>query len=144
VDVSTDPEASAREAGLRYVADEQPGIRRERRGKGFSYRDPKGALVRDPETLKRIKSLAIPPAWQEVWICPLPSGHLQATGRDAKGRKQYRYHPKWREVRDEVKYSRMVAFGEALPKIRKRVNKDLRTLPEISCEISGVVVCCRA
>jgi DNA topoisomerase I len=122
----TDPEVSAREAGLRYVSDERPGIRRERRGKGFSYRDARGGLVRDERTLARIKSLAIPPAWQEVWICPSPSGHLQATGRDAKGRKQYRYHPRWREVRDEVKYSRMVAFGEALPTIRKRVDEDLR------------------
>src|SRR6266536_1416943 len=112
------PTESAREAGLRYVSDERSGIRRRRRGPGFSYVDSQGESVRDPETLARIRSLAIPPAWTGVWICPSPRGHLQATGRDARGRKQYRYHPQWREARDETKYERMIAFGEALPRIR--------------------------
>ncbi|MGI8858297.1 MAG: DNA topoisomerase IB [Thermomicrobiales bacterium] len=122
----TDPVASARVARLRYVSDTSPGIRRKRAGKGFSYRRPDGALVHDAETLRRIRSLAIPPAWTEVWICTIPNGHLQATGRDAKGRKQYRYHPRWREARDETKYTRSVAFGEALPHIRARVQRDLK------------------
>jgi DNA topoisomerase I len=120
-----DPEASAKAAGLRYVSDERPGIRRRRMGRGFTYLSVDGRLMRDPEVLRRIKSLGIPPAWTEVWICPFPHGHLQATGYDAKGRKQYRYHPRWREVRDETKYGRMVAFGEALPLIRKQVEHDL-------------------
>jgi DNA topoisomerase I len=120
-----DPEASAKAAGLRYVSDERPGIRRRRTGKGFTYLGKDGRPMRDPEVLQRIKSLGIPPAWTEVWICPLPHGHLQATGYDAKGRKQYRYHPRWREVRDETKYGRMVAFGEALPLIRKQIEHDL-------------------
>jgi DNA topoisomerase-1 len=121
----TDPVASAHAAKLRYVSDTRPGIRRTRAGKGFSYRAPDGTLIHDTETLRRIRSLAIPPAWTDVWICANPNGHIQATGRDAKGRKQYRYHPRWREVRDESKYTRLIAFGEALPRIRKRVNADL-------------------
>ncbi|MDQ6604809.1 MAG: DNA topoisomerase IB [Chloroflexota bacterium] len=120
-----DPVGSARAAGLRYVSDAKPGIARKRAGKGFSYRTPDGTLIRDAETLRRIRSLAIPPAWTDVWICPIANGHIQATGRDAKGRKQYRYHPLWHEVRDETKYTRMIAFGEALPRIRARVNADL-------------------
>ena len=120
-----DPEASAKAAGLRYVSDERPGIRRQRAGRGFTYLGVDGRSIRDPAVLHRLKSLGIPPAWTEVWICPLPHGHLQATGRDAKGRKQYRYHPRWRVVRDETKYGRMVAFGEALPLIRKQVEHDL-------------------
>ncbi|MHB8645508.1 MAG: DNA topoisomerase IB [Thermomicrobiales bacterium] len=121
----TDPVVSARAAGLRHVSDARPGIRRKRAGKGFSYRAPDGTLIRDTGTLRRIRSLAIPPAWTEVWICATPQGHIQATGRDAKGRKQYRYHPRWRDVRDETKYLRMIAFGEALPRIRERVHADL-------------------
>jgi DNA topoisomerase I len=113
-------------ARLRYVSDTTPGIRRKRAGTGFSYRRPDGTLVHDAETLRRIRALAIPPAWTDVWICTLPNGHLQATGRDAKGRKQYRYHPRWRAVRDETKYTRLIAFGEALPRIRARVEKDLK------------------
>jgi DNA topoisomerase-1 len=120
-----EPSQSARAAGLRYVSDDRPGIRRKRAGKGFSYIGPDGAPIRDEETLRRIKSLAIPPAWQDVWICPHPNGHLQATGRDAKGRKQYRYHPRWRATRDETKYERMIAFGRALPHIRERVEHDM-------------------
>lgn len=118
--------AAARHAGLRYVSDDQPGLTRERAGKGFSFRGPDGKLVRDTPTLARIKRLAIPPAWTEVWICPLANGHIQATGRDARGRKQYRYHSDWRAVRDENKYERVLAFGRALPKIRQRIARDLR------------------
>ncbi|HWC58192.1 MAG TPA: DNA topoisomerase IB [Verrucomicrobiae bacterium] len=120
-----DPVRSARAVGLRHVSDEAPGITRERSGKNFRYRDPGGKLVRDTETLRRIKSLAIPPAWTEVWICANPNGHLQATGRDDRRRKQFRYHPRWREIRDETKYARMMAFARALPKIRRRVRKDM-------------------
>jgi DNA topoisomerase I len=120
-----DPVEAAKAAGLRYVSDTMPGIRRKRAGKGFSYVGPDGTPIRDPEHLRRIRALVIPPAWTDVWICPSPRGHIQATGRDAKGRKQYRYHPRWREVRDETKYGRMIAFGEALPGIRRRVDADL-------------------
>jgi DNA topoisomerase I len=120
-----DPVAAARAAGLRHVNPNRPGITRRRAGKGFVYLDPSGATVRDPETLARIRSLAIPPAWTSVWICPDPRGHIQATGRDARGRKQYRYHPRWREARDATKYDRMIAFGLALPVIRDRTERDL-------------------
>jgi DNA topoisomerase-1 len=116
---------SAIEAGLRYVSDDMPAIRREKSGREIRYRYPTGDIVQEPEVLNRIKSLAIPPAWRDVWICPDPAGHLQATGRDDRKRKQHRYHPRWREIRDENKYGRMVAFGKALPKIRKRVFRDL-------------------
>ena len=122
---AVDPVKAARVAKLSYVSDEEPGIRRRRAGKSFSYRDPEGRVIHDEETLKRIKSLAIPPAWTDVWICPDPNGHIQATGRDARGRKQYRYHPRWREVRDEAKYGRMLVFGRVLPQIRARVEADL-------------------
>ena len=124
-EVITDPVESAKAAGLRYVSDSKPGILRKRHGKGFRYIDSNGSAIRDRETLARIRSLVIPPAWTGVWICPNPNGHLQATGRDAKGRKQSRYHPRWREVRDETKYSRLKVFGEALPVIRQRVERDL-------------------
>jgi DNA topoisomerase-1 len=120
-----DPAQSAREAGLRYVSDSKPGIRRLGSAKSFRYSTPDGKALRDKETLARIKSLVIPPAWTDVWICPLANGHLQATGRDARGRKQSRYHPKWREVRDENKYERMTHFAAALPVIRARVKDDL-------------------
>ncbi len=113
-------------AGLRYVTDAVPGIRRKRAGKSFTYLTADGPTVRDRDTLRRIRSLVIPPAWTDVWICPMPNGHLQATGRDMRGRKQYRYHPKWRVARDETKYGRMIAFGRALPAIRKRTGDDLR------------------
>ncbi|HEU4753992.1 MAG TPA: DNA topoisomerase IB [Armatimonadota bacterium] len=116
---------SARAAGLRYVSDEMPGIRREPKGEGFRYVRPDGTSVEDEKTLERIHSLAIPPAWTDVWICPRANGHIQATGRDAKGRKQYRYHPRWQEVRDETKYDRMLAFSQALPGIRARIREDL-------------------
>jgi DNA topoisomerase-1 len=122
---TADPVEAAKAAGLRYVSDTTPGIRRRRAGKRFSYLGPDGTPIRDPEQLRRIKGLAIPPAWTDVWICPSPRGHIQASGRDAKGRKQYRYHPRWRQVRDETKYERMMTFGQALPEIRRRVDKDL-------------------
>lgn len=125
VEALQDPVVSARVVGLRHVSDQQPGIRRERSGTGFRYRDAEGRIVSDKETQARIKSLAIPPAWTDVWICPGPNGHLQATGRDDRRRKQFRYHPRWREIRDETKYARMIAFARALPKIRHRVKKDM-------------------
>jgi len=123
--VFVDPLESAKAAGLRYVTDDEPGIRRQKRGKGFTFLDPQGKTVKDEKTLERIRKLAIPPAWTDVWICPRPNGHLQATGRDARGRKQYRYHANWREVRDETKFGRMIAFGESLPKIRERIERDM-------------------
>lgn len=112
-------------APLVYVSDAMPGIRRLRRGKSFAYRLPDGGWLRDRHELQRIRSLAIPPAYDEVWICPLSHGHLQATGRDARGRKQYRYHPEWRRSRDADKFARMCEFGRALPRIRARVQRDL-------------------
>lgn len=116
---------AARDAGLRYVSDQSPGITRVRAGRSFRYRDAAKRPVDNEHVLARIKSLAIPPAWTDVWICASPNGHIQATGRDARGRKQYRYHPRWREVRDATKYERVVAFADALPKIRRRVTRDL-------------------
>ncbi len=120
-----DPLASAKAAHLRYVAGEAPGISRKRRGKSFYYVGPDSKRIRDKATLERIESLVIPPAWENVWICPFENGHIQAIGRDARGRKQYRYHPRYREVRDEAKFDHMLAFGAALPKIRAQVNRDL-------------------
>jgi DNA topoisomerase-1 len=120
-----DPLAAAEAAHLRYVNDAQPGIRRLRAGRGFRYLGVDGAPVREIATLRRIRALAIPPAWRDVWICPLAHGHLQAVGRDARRRKQYRYHPRWRAVRDETKYARLVEFARALPRIRTRVQTDL-------------------
>jgi DNA topoisomerase I len=123
--VAVDPSESAAEAGLRYVSDSMPGIRRRRAGKGFTYLDSNGRRIADRATLARIRSLAVPPAYSDVWISPHPNGHIQATGRDARGRKQYRYHPRWREIRDETKFGRMLAFSAALPRIRQRVEQDL-------------------
>lgn len=117
--------APALPRGLRYCDPMDSGIRRRVSGAGFNYVDSEGATVRDPETLARIKALAIPPAWTEVWICPHPRGHIQAIGRDAKGRRQYRYHARWRETRDASKYERMIQFGETLPKLRAQVEADL-------------------
>ncbi len=121
----TDAIAAAQAARLRYVGDWHPGLRRRRSRKTFVYVGVNGKPLRDREQVRRIKALAIPPAWSEVWICPWADGHLQATGRDARGRKQYRYHSHWREVRDENKYQRMIAFGQVLPRIRTQVEKDL-------------------
>src|SRR6184192_4920119 len=125
-DVASDGVAAAQLAGLRYASDEQLGLRRRRKGRGFTYVDRDGVPIRDAGELRRIRRLAIPPAWTDVWISPSPLGHIQATGRDGRGRKQYRYHERWREVRDENKYDRMVVFGKALPKIRRRVDRDLK------------------
>jgi DNA topoisomerase-1 len=119
------PAGAARAGGLRYVTDVRPGISRRRAGRGFTYEDSQGRRVTDRDELARIRALAVPPAWVDVWICPDPLGHIQATGRDARGRKQYRYHPEWRVLRDETKYERIVAFGEALPSIRERTERDL-------------------
>ena len=121
----SDPVASAKAAGLRYVGDDMPGITRVLRGKDFAYIAPDGREIEDERELARIKALAVPPAYTNVWICPIPNGHIQATARDARGRKQYRYHKRWREKRDETKYGRMIAFAEALPRIRKRIEADL-------------------
>jgi DNA topoisomerase-1 len=112
--------------GLRYTSDSQPGFSRVLRGKHFVYRDTRGRRITDPRVIQRIRKLAIPPAYRDVWICPHADGHLQATGRDARGRKQYRYHPHWRVLRDATKFDRMLEFGRALPRIRRRVAKDLR------------------
>src|SRR6185312_17232928 len=117
--------SAAKVAGLRYVSDRQPGITRKGAAGRFSYRNAKGKVIKDAAELARIKALAVPPAWTDVWICPLESGHLQATGRDARRRKQYRYHPRWRRTREETKYERMLDFGQALPAIRRRVEADL-------------------
>lgn len=123
--VDSDPDDVAKDAGLRYVHDSMPGIHRERAGKGFRYVGEDGQPVEDDSALARISALVIPPAWTDVWIAPTSRGHIQATGRDEKGRKQYRYHPRWREVRDEAKYSRMIAFAEVLPSLRGQVETDL-------------------
>src|SRR5438270_4070146 len=120
-----DPAEAAAAAGLLYISDDRPGIRRRRSGRGFSYLSPEGEPIRQPQRLKWIRSLAVPPAWTDVWISPTPRGHLQATGRDARGRKQYRYHPLWREARDETKFERLIEFGRCLPKLRRRVSHDL-------------------
>src|SRR5580704_9366760 len=120
------PAEAARAARLHYVVDSAPGLTRRRAGTGFAYRDARGRAIRDPEILARIKALAVPPAWTAVWICADPRGHLQATGRDERGRKQYRYHPRWRAIRDETKYDRAAAFGQALPLIRARTDEHLR------------------
>jgi DNA topoisomerase-1 len=128
-----DPVKAAEVVALTYVSDETPGIRRRKAGTGFTYVGASGKVVRDEQTLRRIKSLVVPPAWTEVWICPSPDGHLQATGYDARGRKQYRYHPRFREVREQTKYSRMIPFAQTLPRIRRRVEKDMR-LPGLARE----------
>jgi DNA topoisomerase-1 len=126
-----DPRDAAETAGLLYVSDEEPGIRRRKSGKGFTYTRPDGKKVEDGSTLERIKSLAIPPAYTDVWICAKANGHIQATGRDAKGRKQYRYHPAFREVRESTKYEHMLEFAKGLPAIRKTIDEhmSLRGLP---------------
>ena len=117
---------AASEAGLRYVSDSTPGLRREQQGDGFVYRKADGTAIDDEATLLRIRALAIPPAWTDVWICPQPRGHLQASGRDARGRKQYRYHAQWSAVRGHGKFDRVIAFGEALPRLRRRLQRDLK------------------
>ncbi|MFT8242509.1 DNA topoisomerase IB [Roseomonas sp. BN140053] len=126
VQTIVDPRDAALSAGLRYVSDEAPGISRRKSGSGFSYRGPDGKPIKDKAVLERIWSLAIPPAYKDVWICQHANGHIQATGRDDKGRKQYRYHPRWREVRDASKYEHVMEFAEALPAIRARVEADMK------------------
>lgn len=126
IKAALDPEVAAKLARLRHVSDDRPGITRHPARHGFDYRTPDGELVRDLDTLKRIRSLVIPPAWTNVWISPDPNGHLQAVGRDARGRKQYRYHPRWRQVRDEAKYHKLLDFARVLPKLRARVEDDLK------------------
>ena len=121
----TAPVESAKRVGLRYVSDKQPGLRRVKVGTGFRYVNSTGKAVRETRTLQRIRSLAIPPAWTDVWICASDKGHLQATGRDARGRKQHRYHPLWREVRDATKYDRMIEFAEVLPGSRRRIAREM-------------------
>jgi len=128
-----DPAKSAKVVGLRYVSDTTPGIQRQRMGDEFYYISVDNKQISDEAELSRIKALVIPPAWTDVWICPLPHGHLQATGRDAKGRKQYRYHTDWKKVRSQTKFNRLIAFGEALPKIRQRTQADL-ALPGLPCQ----------
>ena len=124
--VEADSAEAAEEAGLQYVNDERTGYSRRAKGKDFEYLDTEGKTIRDEQRLVRIKRLAIPPAWTEVWICPSANGHIQATGRDARSRKQYRYHERWREVRDENKFDRLAGFAKALPNIRRRVARDLK------------------
>jgi DNA topoisomerase I len=129
--LSDDPTRMARRAGLLYVSDSMPGIERRRVGKAFRYLSPRRHTVRDARTLQRISALAVPPAYRDVWICGTPRGHLQATGRDARGRKQYRYHEAWRAVREGAKFARMAAFVAALPALRRRLQRDL-ALPGLS------------
>lgn len=124
--ISDELVAAAEEAGLQYVSDHRPGYTRRAKGKHFDYFDTDGKSIRDDQRRLRIKRLAIPPAWTDVWICPSPNGHIQATGRDARGRKQYRYHERWREVRDENKFDRLAQFAKALPNIRRRIAQDLK------------------
>src|SRR5213075_1294848 len=132
IEIAPDPVEVAEEAGLRYVSDESPGYTRKAKGDDFEYFDTEGKKIRDEKRLLRIKRIVIPPAWTDVWICPSPDGHIQATGRDARGRKQYRYHPRFREVRDAAKYDRLALFGAGLPDLRARVYDDLgrRGLPQ--------------
>jgi DNA topoisomerase-1 len=139
-DVTEASVASARAAGLRYTSDRQPGIRRTKHGTTFRYFGHDGRRVTNKDELARIRGLVIPPAWQDVWICADPRGHLQATGRDVRGRKQYRYHPKWREVRDETKYDRMIGFAQALPKIRQHTARDLKRIGMPREKVLGTVV----
>jgi len=126
--------------GLRWYSDDRPGIRRRGRGRGFTYLAPDGSPVADPATLERIRRLAIPPAWTEVWICPRADGHIQATGRDVKGRKQYRYHDDWSLARADNKFGRVAAFGRALPRIRKRVDEDLALRGPVREKVLATVV----
>src|SRR5207253_4915606 len=124
--VAIESAEAAEEAGLNYVSDDRPGYTRKARNSEFEYLDTQGKRIRDEQRLLRIKRLAIPPAWTDVWICPSPTGHIQATGRDARRRKQYRYHERWRELRDENKFGQLEDFANALPKIRRRVTRDMR------------------
>lgn len=139
-DCIIDPRDAAESAGLIYVNDDMAGITRVRSGKGFSYRDATGRTIRDKAERKRLAALAIPPAYDDVWICPDPRGHMQATGRDAKGRKQYRYHPDFREVRDSAKYDRMLDFAKALPALRAQVDQDMSRRGMPAEKVLGTIV----
>jgi DNA topoisomerase-1 len=140
--LSTTPEKQhARAAGLTYATDADPGIHRAAKGAGFSYRGPGGKVISDKETLKRIRGLAVPPAWMDVWICPKENGHIQATGRDARGRKQYRYHPDWQNHRDRDKYERILDFARALPRIRARVVRDMAKRGAQREKVLATIVC---
>ena len=136
----TTPAAMAKAAGLRYVSDRQPGYTRRRRGRGFVYYDWKGNLVADPKLRDRFSQLVIPPAWKEVWICRYENGHIQSVGRDEAGRKQYIYHPAWAQVRDQVKYSKLLRFGEALPDLRQKVATDLRQRKLTRTKVTALVI----
>src|SRR5512133_367769 len=131
---------AASDAGLRHVSDRAAGLRRETAGDGFAYRGTDGRIVTDADTLQRIRALAIPPAWTDVWICPHPRGHLQASGRDARGRKQYRYHAQWSAVRGHGKFDRVIAFGEALPRLRRRLQRDLKATGFPRDKVLAIVV----
>jgi DNA topoisomerase I len=139
-DPKVEAQRHARASGLRYVSDSEPGIRRRRRGKTFTFIDVDGKPLKDPDTIARIRKLAIPPAYTDVWICPHERGHIQATGRDARGRKQYRYHAEWRETRDQGKFSRMIEFGSRLPKLRHRLKRDLALEGLAKDKVLAVVV----
>lgn len=135
-----DPTLSAEWAGLRYTSDEKPGITRKKAGKGFYYLDQKGEKVTDEKALDRINKLVIPPAWTEVWIAKTAKGHLQATGRDAKGRKQYLYHPEWQKARNLTKFGRMIAFGKSLPALRERIQNDIQSRELDKRKVTALVV----
>jgi DNA topoisomerase I len=137
--LARDSVGSAKSAGLRYVTDRSPGLARKRAGRTFRYVDAKGRPIREPD-LARIRALAIPPAWTDVWVCPHALGHIQATGRDARGRKQYRYHADWRELRDEVKYGRMLSFGSRLPLIRAKVAHDIQAPGMPRTKVLGAII----
>ena len=139
-DAASDPRLAARDAGLRYATDTRPGYRRRRTGRGFCYRAIDGTTIRDRDELVRIRALAIPPAWTDVWICPWPNGHLQATGRDARGRKQYRYHARWSDRRGTDKFDRMLAFAKALPRVRRQCDRDLARRGMPREKVLGAVV----
>ncbi|MDQ3290366.1 MAG: DNA topoisomerase IB [Bacteroidota bacterium] len=135
-----DPVQSAAEAGLRYIPDTGKGFTRKKSGKGFTFLDTKGEKITDPKILERLKKLVIPPAWENIWICPSPNGHIQVTGRDTKGRKQYIYHPEWRNTRSLTKFSRMISFGEKLPAIRQQIEKDLQIRTLNQQKVTAIVL----
>ncbi|MGP1385820.1 MAG: DNA topoisomerase IB [Thainema sp.] len=139
-DLITNPENAAQKAGLRYVSDSTPGLTRKRWGRGFSYFDENCDRIQDEDILERLKSLNIPPAWEDVWICPNPDGHLQSTGRDERGRKQYRYHDDWQELRSRAKFDRLVPFGLALPLIRQQCDRNLRQTKLTREKVVAIVV----